>query len=616
MRSAMRNRLANVRNQIRTPRVTSDEEVLEIAQSLWSQLDTPLSLGLSLLANAGQIEDLLRVEVQPSRYLDSDYSLFRDDVQAVAFLKKMPLKTSIDRSAVAWKKFLDCEELCRQTNDRVRQYREGSGCSPAVQEVLHSAQWKISRWLGELDPKSWALRCRFGPGADLSTKGPCVSPYHKLSRLSSTEDFAEGAAALVFSHPSWARLVHGIDPMESNQQVPSWFDIEVVPGNKLVFVPKTALTDRSIAIEPRLNIYAQLGIGALLRQRLKRNAHLDLDDQAPSQRLAWLGSCKGTVATIDLSSASDTLAKELVRELIPSPWLTAMEWCRSSNGVFTDGSGVKHPIYYQKFSSMGNGYTFELESMIFYALALSCAEICHTDTSLTRAYGDDVAVPVEAVALLEEVFAFCGFEVNRKKSFSSGPFRESCGADYFNGVDVRPYFQKEQLTHVECLFRLANGLRRVAYRRNRFYGCDGRLKRVWDHVVRRVPPSLRSLKGPFRLADRFTPPGQMDVTSDDSYLAVNLDEAMSSLYVSRNRDVQRGWHFASAAPTSRHISADYGDLAGILAYALYAGRDGISAESSPHDRDGNRKVPIRGEGPRRLVLRCFTPEFLEVGPWV
>lgn len=616
MRSAMRNRLANLRTLIRSPRETSDKEILEVAQSLWSQLDTPLSLGLSLLAKAGQIEDLLRVEIDPGRYHDKEPQRYADDAQAVAFLKKMPLSCGIDREGAAWAKFVQCEEQCRQTNERFRRLREGSGCSPAVSAILHAAQWKISRWLSGLDPKSWALRCRFGPGADLSTRGPRVSSYHKLSQLSATEDFAEGAMALACSHPSWHRAVHGIDPMQSTSEVPNWVDIDIVPGNKLVFVPKTALIDRSIAIEPRMNIFAQLGLGALIRQRLKRNAGLDLDTQTPSQELAYQGSKYGTVATIDLSSASDTVAKELVRELLPQPWLTALEWCRSCSGIYSTSTGDNTLVYYEKFSSMGNGYTFELESMIFYALALACVERLGEDSSLVRAYGDDIAVPVGSVELLGEVLAFCGFTVNPRKSFSSGVFRESCGADYFNGVDVRPYYQKEHLHYVESLFRLANGLRRVAHRRNRGYGCDLKLKRTWDYVTRRIPPSLRPIKGPFRRSDRFTPAGVTDYSSDDSYLAVNLDEAMSSEFVRRDPHGLEGWRFTAIAPTGRRVSVDQRDFGLLYAYALYACRDGSEASDSPHDRSGNREVAIRGEGPRRLLAGQFCSAFGDVGPWV
>lgn len=615
MRSSMRNRVSNLRTLVRNRRVTSDSEVLDIAQLLWSKLDTPLSLGLSLLAKAGQIEDLLRVEVTPGRYLDSDWRGYADDAQAIAFLRKMPLSCGIDRESVSWAKFLACENLCQQTNARIRYLREGAAvATPAVHAILHTAQLKISHWLGNLSAKSWALRCRFGPGADRSTDGSRVSAYHKLSRPSSTEDFSEGAAALVYSHPSWLRSLSGLSP-EDHGPVPRFVDLEIVTGNKLTFVPKTALVDRSIAIEPRLNIYAQLGMGALLRQRLKRFAGLDLDDQEPSRVLAYLGSLHGTVATIDLSSASDTIALELVRELLPEPWFNAMDWCRSKVGLYTDKDGINTTIQYQKFSSMGNGFTFELESMIFYALSLACAEYCQDDSTQVRAYGDDIAYPVRSVEQLVEVLQFCGFEVNTRKSFSSGVFRESCGADFFNGVNVRPLYQKEHLLYVESLYRLANGIRRLAYRRNRSFGCDRLLLDVYNSVCQRIPNSLRALRGPFRTADPKRK-GWTDVESDDHYLACNQDEAMVSPHVRRDPDGREGWLITRVMPAGRYVRTTYNDWGVLFSYALYSCRDGSGGESSPHDSYGNRLITIRGGGPRKVVPGCFIPGFHDVGPWI
>lgn len=620
MRSAMRNRLASLNALARKPRVTSFKEVLGVAMLLWSQLDTPLSLGLSLLANAEQWEDLLTVEVDPRRYLDTDVDLFSRDVQAVAFLKKYPESfPGIDREQRAWTKFLAAEESCRLTNGRFRNLSEESGCSPAVHSVLHSAQWKISGWLRDLNPKSWALRCRFGPGADSSTRQSRVSPYHKLSELSSTEDFSECATALVCDHPSWLRSLSGLSP-DDHGPIPGFVDLNIVAGNSLTFVPKTALIDRSIAIEPRLNIYAQLGLGALIRQRLKSNANLDLDTQLPSRELARKGSLDGTVATIDLSSASDTISRELVRSLLPDPWYFALDLCRSKVGLYRKGE-EDILIQYEKFSSMGNGFTFELESMIFYALTLACVEKCRDDVSLVRAYGDDISVPSGSVELLMEVLGFCGFETNRKKSFSSGVFRESCGADYFRGVNVRPYYLKEPLQYVESLFKLANGIRTAAYFRGNGLCCDSRYHRLWCHVVNLLPPAFRSIKGPFRIMsmpDRYRRAEGWVVaslSSSDAYLAVNLDEAMSSRFCVRARNGLEGWTHAALAPTGRQVSVSE-SMAHLWAYALYSGRDVVAAEDSPHDINGTRKVSLRGEGSRRVILSGFTAEFTSVGDWI
>jgi len=559
----------------------------------------------------------LRVEFDPLRYLETDVKLAGDDHQAISFLRKAPLDDVVskaDREATAWSKFLEAEDVCRQTNARFRARLRGEYSTPATECILHLAQQKIAGWLGNLDARSWALRCRFGPGADNLTKGHRVSAYHKLSELSSTDDFLDGAARLALSHPSWKRYLNGVHPVDGVGPIGS-VDVVVVPGNKITFVPKSALTERSIAIEPRMNIFAQLGLGALIRQRLKKRAGLDLDTQVPSQELAWVGSKFGTVATIDLSSASDTLAREVVRDLLPPLWLTALEWCRSKSGTYR-----AHKIVYEKFSSMGNGYTFELESMIFYALALSCAEYCREDKTLVRVFGDDIAYPTRSVDLLVEVLGYCGFSVNRRKSFTSGVFRESCGADYFNGVNVRPYLQEETLQNVETLFRLANGIRRAACRRNLGFGYDGRYRRAWVAVVQRIPSSLRSIRGPWRIAEGSR---SFDVESDDGYLASDLDEAMCSRFVRFSRNGLEGWTFPRFESRGRtDVGAD--DAMNYL-YALFSFRDGDDVpllkkkktRATEYCPNGAPLIPIRGSSKhRRLSVKGLIPDWPSIGGWV
>jgi len=616
----MRNRRRNLELLARrVPKgLSSDGEVLKVARLLWETIDTPVSLKLALLCEAGQLEDALRVEFDPSRYLDWDWKTAGDDYQAIAFIRKMPLSISgVDRASTAWKKFQDAEEQCRKTNLRFRTARV-RGFPPRVDAVLFTACRKISAWLGDLSAKSWALRCRFGPGVDALNTGERVSAYYKLSRPSVTADFYEGALALVQSHPVWVRALQELDPERYPVQLldedesgninhlpepPIDGKIGRVPGNRVAFVPKTALVDRSIAIEPGMNIFAQLGLGALIRGRLKRIG-LDLDDQLPNQLLARKGSSLGSVATIDLSSASDTLATELVRELLPDKWFTALDWCRSKKGTYHPFGQEPTTFWYEKFSSMGNGYTFELESMVFYALALSCCEVLRLPLDDVRSYGDDITVPSEAVTLLGEVLTFCGFTVNTSKSYSTGVFRESCGADFFNGKNIRPYFLKEYCNDARSLFRLANGIRRVAYRRNLGFGCDSKLRSVYTHVVSRIPDSLRELRVPFR--DRLTP--WPDVESGDGGLAVNHDEALSSRYVRFCRAYQTGWLFAELQATALTSRADRWPE--LYAYALYRSRNGDSSETTSYDQ-----VVGRGESRVRLNEGAYAPSWFNLGPW-
>jgi hypothetical protein len=94
----------------------------------------------------------------------------------------------------------------------------------------------------------------------------------------------------------------------------------------------------------------------------------------------------------------------------------------------------------EKFSSMGNGCTFELESLLFLCICRSIIpENLHGCISV---YGDDIIIPQEYTEAVVERLNSLGFSVNADKSFWQGSFRESCGSFTFDGIDVRPFYLK------------------------------------------------------------------------------------------------------------------------------------------------------------------------------
>jgi len=123
---------------------------------------------------------------------------------------------------------------------------------------------------------------------------------------------------------------------------------------------------------------------------------------------------------------------------------------------------VDHKLHV--YATMGNATTFPVELLVFYALALSCelynnhvsryykvypSLLKHTLLKSIRdnkhcvsVFGDDCIVPRETCLLFIEVCSSLGFSVNNAKTFCHGPFRESCGGDFYRGVCVRPVFIK------------------------------------------------------------------------------------------------------------------------------------------------------------------------------
>lgn len=359
------------------------------------------------------------------------------------FQKRRDVEVGIDKRRATIDRFIDSERLCLQTNYIFELKRRGEFFFPSrVESILHTAQRKIASILGTV-PSLEEIKPRFGPGATTNVVKRKASARRKLGMVPAcSEELLPLIRECLESVEGWCHSLYG-DETED----PTYVPVEIHDG-KLVFVPKSYKTHRSVVVEPCLNSMFQLGIGEYISGRLRR-AGVDLHDQTLNQRLARVGSLTGALATLDLSNASDTIARELVYDLLPIDWAIFLSHFRTGHVTY---EGYRMTL--SKFSSMGNGFTFPLESLIFYALAYACTEEGVREHSVA-VYGDDIIVPTEAASCLIEVLNAVGFVVNSEKSFTSGPFRESCGADYLKGFDIRPCYIKDSLACYD-LFRLHN----------------------------------------------------------------------------------------------------------------------------------------------------------------
>ena len=365
--------------------------------------------------------------------------------QAVSFFQKMEeLNLGIDREAAALKTFNEAETLCRETNEIFRMHARGDfQFPPRVEVCLYKAQRTIARMLGPV-PTWQQLGYRFGKGATTLTKKRMASVREKFRvGVACSEELLPAAQAILGELPAlcsaWASA-----QMHSEEE--SWYSVPVVlHDGRLEFVPKNFKTYRATVTEPPLNGLAQLAVGDHMVDRFAKFG-LDLRDQSRNQRLALEGSLTAALATADQKSASDCKATELVAHLLPLDWFTFLSRMRTGHVLYRG-----ERIRLEKFSSMGNGFTFPLESVVFYALARSVCE----DHETVSVYGDDIIVPTHRFSALAEILRAVGFMPNEKKSYSTGPFRESCGKDYYKGIDVRPYFQKHWVSG-ETLFTLHN----------------------------------------------------------------------------------------------------------------------------------------------------------------
>jgi len=265
---------------------------------------------------------------------------------------------------------------------------------------------------------------------------------------------------------------------------------------KVISVPKTLKTPRIIAIEPTCMQYAQQSIAEILVSSIERDDNLSISigftDQTVNQRLARLASENGSLATIDLSDASDRVSNRLVEELFkPYPHLaSAVQSCRSLQAD-VPGHGVM-PL--TKFASMGSALCFPVEAMVFLTIIVVAYEhkLGHTLTKSevklllrkVRVYGDDIIVPVDIVhEVMRELEAY-GLRVNSRKSFWTGKFRESCGKDYYAGHDVSVTYVRRSLP--SSLQDVQEMISTVALR-NHFYKSGlWNATRYLDNIIRKI----------------------------------------------------------------------------------------------------------------------------------
>lgn len=358
--------------------------------------------------------------------------------QTLAFYEKDGDIQLCDTELVGWEGFQRSELKNRFMNYCwSRMYQTGE-LFTRDDGILFSIGRKISDILQDA-PKLHDLNFGFGPGASATVKQK-TSPRYKLDAVPACSEEMSS-----FLQDGYCDMPHY---WELHQ-----FRFNVVAG-ELSWVVKNAKTKRSILIEPTLNTPYQKSIGQEIRNLLKK-AGCDLSTQSRNQELALYGSLTEEIVTVDVKNASNSMFLLLVYHLIwDEDWFQLMSQFRTGS-VEYQGKQFK----LEMFSSMGNGFTFELESLIFYAIAMAVCERCKADTRLVSVYGDDIIVPKECYAKLKEVLDLCGFEVNSDKTHISGFFRESCGKDFSYGQNVRPWYKRDRWTNARVVGLLNYDLR-------------------------------------------------------------------------------------------------------------------------------------------------------------
>lgn len=377
-----------------------------------------------------------------------DRSDFETEYLRKSYLEKYadpgPSSAAIRRSA-AIQKWMRTESVNAETNNRLRSADLDFNILPRVTLRRYSQRCRklIASILGPLMDE--IVLGGFSGGASTSRRRTESHPGFKFSDKADVNDSASVFVDVLYRQ---APLF---------QKYGLFSELNIAKGAVLFTVPKNNELDRCACKEPDFNMYLQKGVGNHIRRRLKRIG-IDLNDQSVNRRLARLGSRDGSLATLDLSSASDSVTIELVRFLLPTEWFLYLNDIRSDKVVVDEDT-----IVTEMFSSMGNGFTFELESLLFYAITRTTLYFEGISGHLS-VYGDDIIFPSLGYDMVTWSLQWFGFTPNHEKSFSTGPFRESCGGHYHTGADVTPFYLKRPAKKLTDLIRVANQLRKWALR--------------------------------------------------------------------------------------------------------------------------------------------------------
>lgn len=391
-----------------------------IVLDLLEQIGTSRALSLAISFRASDYvtvdPDLLEVD------FDSRTTLgYKLDAQAAALFKKsMYLKSEYNLAERAIDNFFVVEE-------EIRDFNISKKDDPFYVSTIYTASRIMRNILGHV-PEMSDLKVSFTPGSTYTLRAGNATLAAKLSeRL----DVTTHAMPYLLS---WL----GSDSIFFNayrDQAPF-----IVPGSKLATVPKDYRKDRVMDIQPLGNMILQRGLGLYMKNRAKRVGIYIETGQ--SDHKALLQFDQDAWATIDQSDASNRISTALVRDILPLDWYLLLNSVRSKRTMV---NGEWHD--FSMFMSQGNGFTFELQTLIFYCLIQAMHINAYGSKTVVSVYGDDVIVPVHHGKLVVDNLHKFGLKVNTEKSYVSGPFKESCGFDTLRGESVRPVYLKEFEPH-------------------------------------------------------------------------------------------------------------------------------------------------------------------------
>lgn len=407
-------------------------------------------------------------------------------------LKELPIETELDPDLATMKEFFKVEKWNKETN------LIWDDIGPKLSDYSHQSSGLLlaRRWKAELQRFfqgfSWDEInpvIRTGARVGVKSKTPIVDQL-KLP-VTVTAEFLDFLHKRSKDKPFFNyvrdRDMNYENPFDIGVFHPSKYNI--VKGARSELVPKTAKVRRFVAPGATMNTAYQCGVGRWIGARYKYLYKLDIRTLAEDHKvLAMVGSVNQDIATIDLTQASNTIARRMLEYILPNNvWeiLDAMTE-RFVRVPYTADAPIEADWPLELFMLNGNGFCFELETVLFYTLLKTAG--CRS----LSVYGDDIVVHNDDFDLAMKVLRTFRFIPNKDKSYANNPFRESCGGDFYKANPIRPVFVKALPTTTIELVRIANNIREKCYYAHgnnwvhRSYRC------LWLLLCRGIPLAKRN----------------------------------------------------------------------------------------------------------------------------
>lgn len=414
------------------------EAMIKIMQALSEDLKPFMTdETITSAIRTGSIVELRRLSDawQPGDF-HGDAHEFKARCQLLLFLKRFTFANDVytedDRISATLDKFWAAQEAAAlPISEKTRAFMYGSGFVREVRRVMSSV-------LGQYDRDEHERLCSFA-------KRACVGHPLREARLDLK---LKGPITGSRAHLVWFNeCVRSRDQLLSD--VVKTAHLKATASLSLTLVPKSYKALRVIMPNTLAGSFYTAGLGRMIQNRLKEHG-LDIRKlQARHRRLARSASTdgwkktlqgrrndpSGRLATLDLSSASDSISIQLLSMILPRKWFRIVRFGHIRR-VTQDGK----TYLLSSVCTMGLGHTFPLETLVFYALIRGLERCLYPNrTSLISVYGDDLILPGDLAGRVKALFPKLGFKVNDEKSFVGYcDFRESCGGDYYRGVAVRP----------------------------------------------------------------------------------------------------------------------------------------------------------------------------------